>query len=431
MTIQQFPALKAAQDELASIFKAATDSGSGDIDLMRVKSLDGKTLSERATYVEQLNQRVGDLQRTAKAADAASSYAEHGTSQVLPGTGGGTKSLKDLDRLTKGQNLTDWLAVNEPDAVKGADLNLGRYLKGMATGDWKGAQNEQEVYAKAMSTTAAAGGYLIPTPLSGTIIDLARNASRVFAAGATLVPMSASTLKIPRLTGEGAPAWRAENAAIADADLAFDAVTFTAKSLNRLVKISVELMEDSDPAAGDIIQSSFAAQIAQEIDRVALRGAGTATEPRGVLNTVGVTGTGHGANGAAITNYDWWLDAKGAVEDQNYTPNAHIQAPRSSTSLAKLKDTTNAYLAPPASMLPMLSTKNVPTNLTVGTSTDCSEIYTGQWNQLMVGVRTSMRIELLRERYADNGQYAFLAWFRGDIQVAQPAAFVVDTGVRA
>jgi HK97 family phage major capsid protein len=181
-----------------------------------------------------------------------------------------------------------------------------------------------------------------------------------------------------------------------------------------------------------VIARSFAAQLALELDRVALRGTGTAPEPRGVLNQSGVTITTHGANGALITNYDFWLDAVGTVRNSNFEPNAHIQAPRSSTSLSKLKEaTTNAYMAPPPSMLPMLTSKQIPINLTTGTSTDTSEIYTGDWSQLMVGIRTEFNLQFLRERFlADNLQYAFLAYLRADIQLAQPSAFVVDTGVR-
>jgi HK97 family phage major capsid protein len=245
--------------------------------------------------------------------------------------------------------------------------------------------------------------------------------------------MTAQTLRVARLTGEGTPAWHAENAALTDADMTFDAVTFTARTLTRLVKLSVELFEDSDPSAEDVIARSFAAQLALELDRVALRGTGTAPEPRGVLNQSGVTITTHGANGAVIANYDFWLDAVGAVRNANFEPTAHIQAPRSSTSLSKLKEaSTLAYLQPPANMLPMLPTKQIPINLTVGTSTDCSEVYTADWTNLMVGIRTDLRIEFLRERYlADNLQYAFLCYLRADVQLAQPAAFVVDTGVRA
>jgi HK97 family phage major capsid protein len=107
-------------------------------------------------------------------------------------------------------------------------------------------------------------------------------------------------------------------------------------------------------------------------------------------------------------------------------------APRTVTDFARLKEaTTNAYLAPPPALLPWLSTKQVPITLTVGTSTDCSEIYTADWSQLWIGIRTGFTLRFLTERFADNGQYAFLCSLRADVQLAQPSAFVVDTGVRA
>jgi HK97 family phage major capsid protein len=333
--------------------------------------------------------------------------------------------------LTREQSVEQWCqqrGLFDPPA-EGERLSFDRYLRGIVTGNWDGAEHERAL----SEGTLTAGGHLVPTPLSSRVIDLARNATRVFQAGAITVPMTAQTLKLARLTGEGTPAWKAENAAITAADMTFDAVTFTARTLVRLVTLSVELFEDADPSSEDVIARSFAAQVALELDRVALRGSGTAPEPRGVLNTSGITTTTHGANGAAIANYDFWLDAKGVVMGNNFEPNAHIQAPRSSVSLSKLKEaTTNAYLAPPANMLPMLATKQVPINLTVGTSTDCSEVYTGDWSQLMVGIRTDFQLLFLRERFvADNLQYAFLAYLRADVQLAQPSAFVVDTGVRA
>jgi hypothetical protein len=55
-------------------------------------------------------------------------------------------------------------------------------------------------------------------------------------------------------------------------------------------------------------------------------------------------------------------------------------APRLPQSLAKLRDTTNQYIDPPRYLdgLPRLQSKQIPINLTVGTSSDCSEVYTGQ-----------------------------------------------------
>jgi HK97 family phage major capsid protein len=332
--------------------------------------------------------------------------------------------------LHREASVYDWLQARGAfEGVETEGLSFDRFLRGMATADWTGAEHERAL----AESTIGAGGALVPRPLSARVIDLARNATRVFQAGAITVPMTAQTLALARLTSEGTPAWKSENAAITAADMVFDRVTFTARTLVRLITLSVELFEDADPSSEDVIARSFAGQMAVELDRVALLGTGTAPEPRGVLNQSGVTLTAHGANGTAITNYDWWLDAIGAVRAAGFEPNAHVQAPRSSTSLSKLKEaTTNAYLTPPAGLLPMLTTRSVPIIITTGTSTDTSYVFTADWSNLMVGIRTDFRLRFLGERYlADNLQYAFLAYLRADVQLAQPTAFVVDTGVRA
>ncbi len=305
-----------------------------------------------------------------------------------------------------------------------------------------GAPYGADAETRALSEgTLTAGGHLVPTPLAAQVIDLARNQMRVIQAGAVTVPMATRTLKVPRLTGEGTPGWHSENAAISAADLTFDAVTFTAQTLTRLILLSVELFDDADPSAGTVIAHSFARQVALELDRAVLRGSGTAPEPRGVLNTSGITTTAHGANGSVIgvppaagtMGWEFLIDSAAAVRNANFEPAAQIMAPRLPQSLAKLRDTTNQNIRPPAYLdaIPRLTTKQVPINLTVGTSSDCSEVYTGQWDQCWIGIRTDLRILPLRERFIDNGQYGFLAWMRADVQLAQPAAFVVDTGVRS
>ena len=331
--------------------------------------------------------------------------------------------------LTREDSVYDWCQARGLFDPADHELSFDRYLRGLATARWDGAEHERAL----AEATVGAGGALVPAPLSSRVIDLARNRTVVLRAGAQTVPMTSQTLALARLTSEGTPAWKTEGANITAADMVFDRVTFTARTLVRLVQLSVELFEDADPSSEGIIARSFAGQLAVELDRVALIGTGTAPEPRGVLNQSGITTTTHGANGTAITNYDWWLDSIGAVRAAGFEPNAHIQAPRSSTSLSKLKEaTTNAYLAPPAGLLPMLTTKSIPITLTTGTSTDTSYVFTADWSNLMIGMRTDFNLRFLGERYlADSLTYAFLAYLRADVQVAQPTAFVVDTGVRA
>ncbi|NEW58590.1 phage major capsid protein [Nocardia cyriacigeorgica] len=418
--------LSQLRTETAELVARGTDLAGDDADRFT-------EATERAAELRAFIERVEQRAEQAKSEFAEALRTGKGLGRYERGGGGNWDTVRATSNptplagqaiLTRDQKLTDWSRDNGHSDSDGG--NFGLYLRGLATGDWSGAQHERAM----VEGTLSAGGHLVPTPLANKVIDLARNATQVVRAGAVTVPMTAATLKIPRLTGEGSPAWRNEGAAITAGDLAFDAVTFTARSLDRLVILSRELFQDSDPSAGDIIAQSFAAQIAVELDRVALRGSGSAPEPRGVLNTSGITTTTHGANGTAISSYDWFLDAAGAVRNNNYEPTGHIVAPRTGTSLAKLKNSQNDYLVPPATMLPMYGTKQVPINLTVGTSNDASEIYTGQWDLLALGIRHGFEIELLRERYADTGQVAFVAHLRADVQVLQPAAFVVDTGVR-
>jgi HK97 family phage major capsid protein len=311
----------------------------------------------------------------------------------------------DSSVLTREQSVDDWCRTRGLYAAEDADdVSFDRWLRGITVGDWSGAEHERALN----EGTATAGGHLVPTPLAARVIDLIRNASVVNRVGATTLPMTTSTLKIPKLTGEGTPAWKSEGAAITAVDLTFGSLTFTAQTLVRLVTISAELYEDSDPSAWGIVASSFARQMAVELDRVALLGSGTAPEPRGIVNQSGVTLTDHGANGSNITNYDWWLQAIGTVRAAGFEPTAHVQAPRSSTSLSVLKEaTTNAYLTPTSGLLPMLTSKTVPINLTVGTSTDASYVFTADRSQLAIGMRTGFNIRFLDQRYvADTLSYA-------------------------
>ena len=58
-------------------------------------------------------------------------------------------------------------------------------------------------------------------------------------------------------------------------------------------------------------------------------------------------------------------------------------------------------------------------------------ILDSQCNECLTGIRTKFNIRFLQEHFADNGQYAFLASLRTDVQLAQPAAFVIELGLRS
>lgn len=338
---------------------------------------------------------------------------------------------RDGQPLTREQSFSGFACAlghaagyDEPDAP----LSLARCLRGAMTGDWRNADAEH----RAMSgSTTGAGGFMLPPALSARIIDLARAQTRVLEAGATVVPMDAREVDVARWAADPEPGWRAENAAIPESDGLLERVTLTARSLAVVTKVSRELVEDTD--VDDQLLAAFAASFARKVDGAALYGSGTAPEPTGVKATTAVTKTPLATNGAAPT-WDALVDSAGRLRDANETPTAHILSDRTGRSLAKVKGSDGQYVVPPTYLdgIPRLTTSGVPTTLTVGTSTDTSDVFTADWSQLYVGVRIGLTVTLLEERFMpDAGQFGFVGWWRGDIQVARPKAFDVVTGIRA
>lgn len=340
--------------------------------------------------------------------------------------------------LAKGQSFVGHaqaMGHKQPRAVQdaledaGRPLSLSKALNGAFTGDWRDAEPERIVMALS-GASAGSGGVLLPTILTSRIIDLARAKTRVLQAGAQIVPMESRTVDVARWLADPALSWRGENEPIAETDPALDKVTLEAKSLAAVTKVSRELVEDSN--IDDQLAAAFAQALALEMDRASLYGTGLNNQPTGVKNTPGVSKTPLGTDGGVPT-WDDLVDSVGRLRDANEEPTAQILADRTARALAGIKDTTGQYIAPPAYLegVQRLSTSQVPLDLTTGTSGDTSDVFTADWTELFIGLRTGLQITLLTERYMpDAGQYGFVAWWRGDMAVARPRAFDVITGVR-
>jgi HK97 family phage major capsid protein len=342
--------------------------------------------------------------------------------------------------LAREERMTDWLREHRADG-RGpnyqselsddelAGLSLGKVFRGMVTSKWDGAEGEHRALIEG---TNSAGGFLTPEPLAARFIDRIRNAARVFQAGALTVPMTSDTLNVARLTGGATVAWKAEGNAITPSDMVFDRVTFTARTLPILVKLSVELFEDMEPAAAAGIENEIAQALALELDRGCLRGSGTPPEVKGIRFQSGVTLQSLGSNGAT-PSFDNVIDGVANVRAANLEPNAILWSSRTATQLGKLKLSTGEYLPPvPAiAAIPKLVTNQIGNAFTVGTSNDCSEIYIGDFTQLMVGLRTDLRFaRVLDQRFADTLEVGLLAYLRADVQLQHPEGFNVITGVR-
>ncbi|MDC0520918.1 phage major capsid protein [bacterium] len=321
--------------------------------------------------------------------------------------------------LRSGDKMTTWAQARGAEDY--ADLSLGRYLRSMAIG----AKTDTERRALSEGTDSA-GGFTVPTILSSQLIDALRAASVVQRAGAQTVPLTSDNQSIAKVASDPAPAFRNEAAAVAESDPTFSSVTFTPRSLMVMVKVSRELLDDS-LNIGSALPNMITAAMAAEMDRVALEGTGVAPQPTGLRLQSGI---GNTALNAALTSYAPLLGAQTGILNANGGPvNAIIAHPRDAGTLAGLTDTTGQPLnVPPAiSGVPMLTTSSIQVD--AGSGNDESNLYVGNFANLMIGMRNDIRVEVLRERFADTHQYAFVAHMRFDVAIAHAASFHKVSGI--
>lgn len=281
-----------------------------------------------------------------------------------------------------------------------------------------------------------AGGYAVPHTVMPEILSALAPASSLMQAGAGVVPMDQGVKSVTTAVVNALPqaAWRTESGNLVMSEPTFRGVTAVPQSLAFMFKVSRELLADA-PNMEAALRIAIGQAFAKELDRVGLRGSGTAPEPRGLLNTTGVQVVNYGgANGGSLANYAPILQGIGAVMNADGPlPNAVIGAPRSVISLAGLVDTTGQPIRKPQLLenLPILHTSQIPVDLDVGTSEDGSELYIGDFRGMYFLLRENVSIQLLREAFASTGEIGFACHVRADVVIPYPQTFAVVKGVRA
>ena len=313
---------------------------------------------------------------------------------------------------------------------QGEPFDMADFLRGIAN-----LRTTPSVQNALSVGTDTAGGFSVPGVLMPGILDAMVPASSLLTAGAGIVPLEqgAKTFTTAAINTIPTAAWRNESAAVATSDPAFRAVVATPRSLSFMFKVSRELLADAVGLTASLNQA-IAQAFAKELDRVGLRGTGSAPEPRGILNTAGIQAVTNGTNGAALASYANLFSATQALLQADAPmPTAAIMSPRSLVKLGGLLDSTGQPVNMPEMLKPLklISTSQVPNNLTVGTSSDCSEIYVGDFSKLYFAMRESVSIQMLNEAYASTGEIGFACHVRADVVLTYPAAFAVVTGVRA
>lgn len=331
-------------------------------------------------------------------------------------------------------SFRDQLQAAFPISTESGDLpkaGMGEFMRGVA-----GMRLTESVRNSLLVGTDAAGGFTLPSYLQLQILEAMVPVSSLLTAGAGVAKLEegSKNYRIAAISTVPTAAWRLEAGTLATSEPVFRSVDITPQSLSFQFKVSRELLNDAsnlDQALFNAIAQAFS----KELDRAGLRGSGTAPEIRGILNTSSIQTVTNGNNGASLatTAYSNFISGIQAILAANGPmPTAAIMSPRSLTGLAGLLDTTNQPRQQPKILdnTQFIATSQIPNNLTVGTSTDCSEIYLGDFSSVIYFMREGVSVQLLKELYAGTGEIGFACHTRVDVAVTYPAALAVVTGVR-
>lgn len=297
----------------------------------------------------------------------------------------------DVVRLAPGDSFA--AHVRSRGAGGGDPLSFDRIVRGMARGNWNGADAERRAVS---GLSDAVGGVLLEEAVSSEIIDLARAVSVTTQAGAQTIPMDTRKLAVPRLLTDMVPQWLQERADASDSSPSFDALELEAKTLRVYSEISEELLEDTD-TSGDFISRIAAAAIGREIDRAALAGSGVGEQPLGLINQPGI-------NVLAAAGVAKWTDlvrGQAVVRSHGFQPNAVILDPMSEFDITTAVDTQGQFVQPPAALngsgingeggLRRIASEAVPINLGAGNNEALLAV--ADWTKLVIGWRSQIRIK--------------------------------------
>lgn len=303
------------------------------------------------------------------------------------------------------------------------EINFFSYLAGIITGDWKG-RGEEHALAE---STGTAGGYLVPTPMLGQLLDLARNRSVAFNAGAMTIPMTASTLRVPRLSKAATAEWRGENELITESQAEFGDLTFTAKTLASYSVLSRELFDDGVNVARSL-ENDFAEVIARGLDLAVLEGTGLADQPLGIANHPGVP---KADREGVVVAYRDFINSVTAIRQKNGEPNSAILSPGLEGTLDSMRDADSNPLRPPRafSELKRHMTNQIPEDLGAGNNE--TRLIVGDFKRCWVGLRSRLELQINPfdgERF-QRFQVSLRGVLRADVQLTHPEHFHVTNGL--
>ena len=266
-------------------------------------------------------------------------------------------------------------------------------------------------------STDADGGYLVPEEFEQDIVT-GLDAANVIRSIAKVIT-TRNDRKIPISVGHSVATWTAENAAFTESNPTFGQKEIDAYKLTDLIRISVELLQDTAFPLEQYIANEFARAFGIAEEQAFCVGTGSG-QPTGIFTanggTVGVTAAANNAITAdELINLVYVLKAPYRRNAKFLMNDATISAIR------KLKDGNGVYLWQPSLQAgepdkllgyDLYTSPYAPT-MAAGAYT----VAFGDFQNYWIGDRAGRTVQRLNELYATNGQIGYVATERVDGKV--------------
>ena len=264
------------------------------------------------------------------------------------------------------------------------------------------------------------GGYLVPEEFEKQIIT-GLDEVNVLRSLAKVIPTHHDR-KIPISVGHSVATWTAENAAYTESNPTFGQKQIDAFKLTDLVRVSIELLQDSEFDLESYIAAEFARAFGIAEEQAFCVGTGT-NQPTGIFTanggTVGVT-----AAAANAITLDEIISLVYSLKSP-YRKNAKFLMNDATVALLrKLKDNNGAYLWQPSVQAgqpdkllgyPLYTSPYAP--IVEG---GALAVAFGDFKNYWIGDRAGRTVQRLNELYATNGQIGYVATERVDGKVILP-----------
>jgi HK97 family phage major capsid protein len=319
---------------------------------------------------------------------------------------GDTDDNSEARALRKDESTRSYLTSRGQNL--GAEVGPGAFMRAIIDGPKSDAEK------RAVSDGQRAPGvFELPVGSSADILDSLRTASAVMIAGATVIPLIGVQNRALTVSTEPTATVVSELSVGAATDN-FVSVAFSPKVVRGVVKVSRETLADTVNVDATV-KNAIVLAVGRALDAQAL----------GVVDgqsTLSVAAAG------TLTNYSKLLDCNYALATAYSDVTGVILHPRDMMTLAKLSDTTNQPMRPPAVLaaLPFVQSSVISI---VGGSGAASTVYVGDWSKLLIGTRTSVEFQVLNERYSDLYAVGLAYSVRFDSVLARPKGICRLTGV--